>query len=62
MSILDPVTCLPQFRAGAIKVFAVMAKSRTANAPEVPTVDEAGAPSAFPGADESIVIGLGIPG
>ena len=45
MSILDPVTCLPQFRAGAIKVFAVMAKSRTANAPEVPTVDEAGAPA-----------------
>ncbi len=44
MSILDPVTCLPQFRAGAIKVFAVMAKSRTTNAPEVPTVDEAGAP------------------
>src|SRR6478609_7057680 len=43
MSILDPVTCLPQFRAGSIKVFAVMAKSRTANAPEVPTVDEAGA-------------------
>jgi tripartite-type tricarboxylate transporter receptor subunit TctC len=43
MSILDPVTCLPQFRAGSMKVFAVMAKSRTANAPEVPTVDEAGA-------------------
>ena len=35
---------LPQFRAGRIKVFAVMAKSRTANAPEIPTVDEAGAP------------------
>ena len=35
---------LPQFRAGRIKVFAVMAKSRTANAPDIPTVDEAGAP------------------
>ena len=44
MAILDPVTCLPQFRAGRIKVFAVMAKNRTANAPEVPTVDEAGSP------------------
>src|SRR3954463_15352470 len=44
MPILDPVTCLPQYRAGAIKVFAVMAKNRTANAAEVPTVDEAGAP------------------
>ena len=32
MSILDPVTCLPQLRAGRIKVLAVMAKSRTANA------------------------------
>ena len=42
MAILDPITCLPQFRAGRIKVFAVMAKSRTATAPEVPTVDEAG--------------------
>src|SRR5476651_2248250 len=29
MSILDPVTCLPQLRAGRIKVLAVMAKSRT---------------------------------
>jgi tripartite-type tricarboxylate transporter receptor subunit TctC len=42
MAIVDPVTALPQFRAGRIKVFAVMAKSRTAAAPEVPTVDEAG--------------------
>jgi tripartite-type tricarboxylate transporter receptor subunit TctC len=44
LSILDPVTSLPQFRAGRIKIFAVMAKSRTANAPDIPTVDEAGAP------------------
>ena len=44
IAILDPVTCLPQFRAGHIKVFAVLAKSRTAKAPEVPTVDEAGVP------------------
>jgi tripartite-type tricarboxylate transporter receptor subunit TctC len=44
MAILDPITSLPQFRAGRIKVFAVMAKSRTATAPEIPTVDEAGVP------------------
>jgi tripartite-type tricarboxylate transporter receptor subunit TctC len=44
MAIVDPVTALPQFRAGRIKVFAAMAKSRTATAPEVPTVDEAGVP------------------
>jgi tripartite-type tricarboxylate transporter receptor subunit TctC len=44
MAILDPVTALPQHRAGRIKVLAVMAKSRTVNAPDVPTVDEAGVP------------------
>jgi tripartite-type tricarboxylate transporter receptor subunit TctC len=47
MSILDPVTCLPQLRAGRIKVLAVMAKRRTANAPDVPTVDEAGSPGLY---------------
>lgn len=44
MAILDPVTALPQFRSGRIKIFAAMAKSRTATAPEIPTVDEAGVP------------------
>jgi tripartite-type tricarboxylate transporter receptor subunit TctC len=44
MAILDPVTALPQFRAGRIKVFAAMANTRTATAPEIPTVDEAGVP------------------
>jgi tripartite-type tricarboxylate transporter receptor subunit TctC len=47
LSILDPITSLPQFRAGKIKIFAVMAKSRTANAPDIPTVDEAGAPGVY---------------
>lgn len=47
MSILDPVTCLPQLRAGRIKVLAVMAKSRTAHAADVPTVDEAGSPGLY---------------
>ena len=44
MSILDPVRRCRSFAPARIKVFAVMAKSRTANAPEVPTVDEAGVP------------------
>ena len=44
MAILDPITSLPQFRGGRIKIFAVMAKSRTVTAPDIPTVDEAGAP------------------
>jgi tripartite-type tricarboxylate transporter receptor subunit TctC len=47
MAILDPITSLPQFRAGRIKIFAVMANSRTATAPDIPTVDEAGAPGAY---------------
>jgi tripartite-type tricarboxylate transporter receptor subunit TctC len=46
MAILDPITSLPQFRAGRIKILAVMANSRTATAPDIPTVDEAGAPGA----------------
>jgi tripartite-type tricarboxylate transporter receptor subunit TctC len=39
-----PGTSLPQVRAGRIKAFAVMDKSRVAVAPEIPTVDEAGLP------------------
>ena len=47
ISILDPITSLPQFRSGRIKIFAAMAKSRTAQAPDIPTVDEAGAPGVY---------------
>ena len=36
MAILDPITSLPQFRGGRIKIFAAMAKSRTAMAPDIP--------------------------
>ena len=46
MAILDPITSLPQFRAGRIKIFAVMTNKRTPTAPDIPTVDEAGAPGA----------------
>jgi len=34
---------LTQQRAGGVKVFAVMAKGRLASAPDIPSVDEAGA-------------------
>jgi tripartite-type tricarboxylate transporter receptor subunit TctC len=47
MAILDPITSLPQLRGGRIKIFAAMAKSRTAMAPEIPSVDEAGAPGVY---------------
>lgn len=38
---------LPQVRAGTVKPYAVTAKSRTAVAPDIPTVDEAGAPGLY---------------
>jgi tripartite-type tricarboxylate transporter receptor subunit TctC len=44
MMIDAPIVVLPQLRAGTIKVFAVAAKSRLAQAPDVPTTDEAGLP------------------
>ena len=38
---------LAQVRAGAVKGFAVTAKTRAANAPDIPTVDEAGLPGFY---------------
>ncbi len=48
---------LSQVRAGAIKAYAVAAKSRLAAAPEIPTVDEAG----LPGFHTSLWYGLWVP-
>jgi tripartite-type tricarboxylate transporter receptor subunit TctC len=42
MMIQAPTASLPQVRAGAIKAYAITAKSRMAAAPDIPTVDEAG--------------------
>jgi len=44
MMVDAPVVILPQLRAGTIKAFAVLAKSRLAQAADVPTADEAGLP------------------
>jgi tripartite-type tricarboxylate transporter receptor subunit TctC len=38
---------LPQMRAGSVKAYAVMAKSRLAAAPDLPTVDELGVPGLY---------------
>jgi tripartite-type tricarboxylate transporter receptor subunit TctC len=38
---------LPQVHAGTIKAFAVTARTRLANAPDIPTVDEAGLPGLY---------------
>src|SRR4029079_11551277 len=55
--ISDPVTSMPQARAGNIKIYAVAAGARMASAPEVPTVDEAG----LPGYHVSLWHGLWMP-
>jgi tripartite-type tricarboxylate transporter receptor subunit TctC len=39
----SPSNCLPHVRAGRIRALAVTAKTRLPSAPDVPTVDEAGA-------------------
>jgi tripartite-type tricarboxylate transporter receptor subunit TctC len=44
LSCLEASQTMGQYRGGKIKVFAVMAKDRWFGAPEIPTVDEAGAP------------------
>lgn len=43
----DAATSLPQVRAGAIKAYAVAAKTRLAAAPDIPTADEAGLPGFY---------------
>jgi len=47
MIIDTPTTSIPQIRSGAIKGFAIMSKTRLAAVPDVPTVDEAGAPGLY---------------
>jgi tripartite-type tricarboxylate transporter receptor subunit TctC len=55
--ISDPVTALPQVRAGTIKAYGVTEKTRLRSAPDIPTLDEAG----LPGLDISSWHGLWAP-
>lgn len=41
------ITALPYVRSGDVKAFAVTANTRLATAPDIPTVDEAGAPGVY---------------
>ncbi len=43
----SPINALPQVRAGTIKAYAVTAKNRLSEAPDIPTVDEAGLPGFY---------------
>jgi len=52
---------LPHLRAGAIKAYAVLAKTRLAAAPGVPTVDEAGLPGLHMSAWQAIWAPKGTP-
>jgi tripartite-type tricarboxylate transporter receptor subunit TctC len=47
MMLDTPALSLPQMRGGAIKAYAVTAKTRLALAPEIPTTDEAGLPGFY---------------
>jgi len=47
LDIDDPTNALPLIRAGAIKAYAITAKARLTQAPEIPTVDEAGLPGFY---------------
>ena len=53
----DPITGMPQVRAGMLKIYGVASDARLPSAPEVPTVDEAG----LPGYHISLWHGLWVP-
>ena len=57
LAISDPVSSLPQVRAGTIKAYGVTTKVRLVSAPDIPTLDEAG----LPGFDISTWHGLWVP-
>jgi tripartite-type tricarboxylate transporter receptor subunit TctC len=44
MVISDPISALPQVRAGMIKAYGVTTKTRLLSAADIPTLDEAGLP------------------
>jgi tripartite-type tricarboxylate transporter receptor subunit TctC len=52
---------LPHVRAGTIKAYAVMAKTRLAAAPDIPTVDEAGLPGFYMSAWQGLWVPKGTP-
>jgi tripartite-type tricarboxylate transporter receptor subunit TctC len=52
---------LPHVHAGAVKVYAVMAKTRLPAAPEIPTVDEAGLPGFYMSAWQALWVPAGTP-
>jgi tripartite-type tricarboxylate transporter receptor subunit TctC len=52
---------LPHVRAGTVKAYAVLAKSRLGTAPEIPTVDEAGLPGLYVSSWQAVWVPKGTP-
>jgi tripartite-type tricarboxylate transporter receptor subunit TctC len=61
MAFATPIGALPFIQAGQLKAYAIMAKSRLGLVPDVPTVDEAGVPSAHFGSWLSLWAPKGTP-
>jgi tripartite-type tricarboxylate transporter receptor subunit TctC len=57
----SPVSSLPQIRAGTVKAYAVMARTRAAAAPDIPTVDEAGLPGVYMSSWYGVWTSKGVP-
>ena len=57
MTFDQTITSLPHVRSGAVKAYAVTSPKRVAAAPDIPTVDEAGAPGIY----ISTWYGIGVP-
>jgi tripartite-type tricarboxylate transporter receptor subunit TctC len=55
------INAMPLVRSGAIKAYAVMSESRSAAAPEVPSVDEAGLPGLHTSAWQSVFAPRDVP-
>jgi tripartite-type tricarboxylate transporter receptor subunit TctC len=59
---IDPApNSLPHVRTGAVKVYAVMAKTRLPAAPQIPTVDEVGLPGFYMSAWQALWVPKGTP-
>jgi tripartite-type tricarboxylate transporter receptor subunit TctC len=56
-----PPNSLPHVRVGAIKAYAVAAKTRLAAAPDIPTVDEAGLPGFYMAGWQALWVPKGTP-
>jgi tripartite-type tricarboxylate transporter receptor subunit TctC len=55
------ITALPHVRSGAVKAYAVTSPARVASAPDIPTVDEGGAPGVYISTWNALWVPVGTP-